>query len=93
MPYLVDGSEHVRERGAIIAWLTDRFPGSRLGRLVGHPQRGTYLSWLFYYRGVIEPVALLHYLGIDHRPYRPRSATMTRWCGGPRRPRPATPSC
>ncbi|MFC3167394.1 MULTISPECIES: glutathione S-transferase family protein [Paracoccus] len=66
VPYLVDGGDHVRERGAIIAWLTDRFPESGLGRPVGHPRRGAYLSWLFYYQGVIEPVALLHYLKIDH---------------------------
>lgn len=66
VPYLVAGGDHVRERGAIIVWLTDRFPDSGLGRPVGHPQRGAFLSWLFYYQGVIEPVALLHYLGIDH---------------------------
>ena len=66
VPYLVEGDDHVRERGAIITWLTDRFPESGLGRPVGHPQRGAFLSWLFYYQGVIEPVSLLHYLGIDH---------------------------
>lgn len=66
VPYLVDEGDHVRERGAIITWLTDRFPGGGLGRPVGHPQRGAFLSWLFYYQGVIEPVSLLHYLGIDH---------------------------
>lgn len=66
VPYLVDGDDHVRERGAIITWLTDRFPESGLGRPVGHPQRGAYLSWLFYYQGVIEPVMMLHYLRIQH---------------------------
>ena len=66
VPYLTDGSDHVRERGAIIVYLTDRFPESGLGRPVGHPQRGAFLSWLFYYQGVIEPVALLHYLEIQH---------------------------
>lgn len=66
VPFLVDGGDHVRERGAIIAYLTDRFPESGLGRPVDHPQRGAYLSWLFYYQGVIEPVSLLSYLRIDH---------------------------
>lgn len=66
VPYLVNGGDHVRERGAIIAYLTDRFPDSGLGRPVGDPQRGAYLSWLFYYQGVIEPVSLLAYLKIDH---------------------------
>ena len=66
VPYLVDGADHIRERGAIIAWLTDMFPESGLGRGVGDPQRGAYLSWLFYYQGVIEPVGLLHFLKIEH---------------------------
>ncbi|WEF24402.1 glutathione S-transferase family protein [Paracoccus sp. S3-43] len=66
VPYLVDGDDHVRERGAIITWLTDRFPESGLGRPVGDPQRGAFLSWLFYYQGVIEPVGLLYSLRIDH---------------------------
>ena len=66
VPYLVAGDDHVRERGAIIVYLTDRFPDTGLGRPVGHPQRGAYLSWLFHYQGVIEPVMMLHSLGIDH---------------------------
>ena len=66
VPYLIDGNDRIREQGAIIAYLTDRFPGSGLGRPTGHSQRGAFLSWLFYYQGVIEPVSLLHYLQIDH---------------------------
>lgn len=66
VPYLVNGNDHIRERGAIIAYLTDMFPESGLGRAVGDPQRGEYLSWLFYYQGVIEPVAILHFAGLSH---------------------------
>lgn len=66
VPYLIAGDDRIRERGAIITYLTDRFPESGLGRPVGNPQRGAYLSWLFYYQGVLEPVALLHFLGIEH---------------------------
>ncbi|MEM7530414.1 MAG: glutathione S-transferase family protein [Pseudomonadota bacterium] len=66
VPYLVDGNDRVRERGAIIAFLTDMFPEARLGRPVGHPQRGAFLSWLFYYQGVMEPVLVLDWAKIDH---------------------------
>lgn len=66
VPYLTDGADHVRERGAIIAYLTDRFPEAGLGRPVGHPQRGAYLSWLFYYQGVMEPVLVLDWARIEH---------------------------
>ncbi|WP_366465751.1 hypothetical protein [Paracoccus methylarcula] len=35
VPYLVNESDYIRERGAIIAYLTDMFPESGLGRSVG----------------------------------------------------------
>ena len=65
VPYLTDGDDVVRERAAIIIYLTDRF-GSQLGRPVGDPQRGTYLSWLIWYQGVLEPTAILRWAAIDH---------------------------
>ncbi|AHD03618.1 glutathione S-transferase family protein [Leisingera methylohalidivorans] len=66
VPYLTDGNDHVRERGAIVAFLTDKFPEAGLGRPAGHPQRGAFLSWLFYYQGVMEPVLVLDWAKIDH---------------------------
>ena len=66
VPYLTDGTDHVRERGAVILYLTDRFPQAGLGRSVGDPQRGEYLSWLFWYQGVFEPVTILSWAGLSH---------------------------
>ncbi|MGR3463943.1 glutathione S-transferase family protein [Limimaricola sp.] len=66
VPYLTDGADHVRERGAIIAYLTDQFPEAGFGRPVGHPQRGAFLSWLFYYQGVMEPVLVLDWAKLEH---------------------------
>ena len=66
VPYLTDGEDYVRERAAIILYLTDRFPESGLGRSVGDPQRGRYLSWLTWYQGVLEPVAILSWAKLDH---------------------------
>lgn len=66
VPYLVDGDEHLRERGAIMLYLTDRHPQAGLGPVEGQPGRGAYLSWLFHYHGVIEPVILLTMSGLAH---------------------------
>lgn len=66
VPYLVDCDQAVRERGAIVLYLTDMFPEAGLGRPAGHPQRGAYLGWLFYYQGVMEPVLLLEAAGVAH---------------------------
>ncbi|PWJ15889.1 glutathione S-transferase family protein [Jannaschia seohaensis] len=66
VPYLTDGADHLRERGAIVVYLTDLFPEAGLGRPVGHPQRGAFLSWLFYYQGVMEPVLVLEGAGLRH---------------------------
>lgn len=66
VPYLTDGADHVRERGAIVIYLTDRFPEAGLAPLPGDPLRGQYLSWAVWYQGVFEPVAILHWAGISH---------------------------
>ncbi|MFV0303542.1 MAG: glutathione S-transferase family protein [Paracoccus sp. (in: a-proteobacteria)] len=66
VPYLTDGEDFVRERAAIVLYLTDRFPEAGLGRSVGDPQRGRYLSWLVWYQGVFEPVAILSWAQVDH---------------------------
>ncbi|WP_299967744.1 glutathione S-transferase family protein [uncultured Roseobacter sp.] len=66
VPYLIHGDDHLRERGAIIAYLTDMFPEAGLGRPVGHRQRGAFLSWLFYYQGVMEPVLVHSWAQITH---------------------------
>lgn len=66
VPYLVDGDDRVRERGAIMLYLTDKFPKAGLGPLPGQSGRGQYLSWLSWYQGVLEPVSILNYIQIDH---------------------------
>lgn len=66
VPYLIDGDHHLRERGAIILHLTDSYPQAGLAPVHGAPGRGAYLSWLFYYQGVMEPVILLHWAQISH---------------------------
>lgn len=59
VPCLQDGDDLVYERGAVMLYLTDRFPEAGLGRPVGDLGRGRFISWLFHYQGVIEPLFLL----------------------------------
>jgi len=66
VPYLVNGDDHVRERGAIITYLTDMFPEAGMGPLPGDPKRGEYLGWLFWYQGVLEPVVILRFTEMNH---------------------------
>ena len=86
VPFLVNGDDHVRERGAIVLYLTDLFPDVGLGRPVGHEQRGAFLSWLFYYQGVMEPVLVLEWTKIEHpalaATFRDYAAVMDRLAEG-----------
>lgn len=66
VPYLTDGEGAVRERGAIMLYLTDAYPSASLGPLPGEAERGAYLSWLFYYQGVIEPLLILKWANVSH---------------------------
>jgi glutathione S-transferase len=66
VPYLVNGADHVRERGAIVAYLCEAFPKPGFAPPPGDPQRGAFLSWLFYYQGVLEPVLVAHFAQIEH---------------------------
>ena len=72
VPLLVHDGVMIRESGAIIQYLTDIFPDAGLGRPVGHPQRGDYIGWLFWYGAVMEPVLIFDVLKIDH-PGLPRT--------------------
>ncbi|WBU64113.1 glutathione S-transferase family protein [Paracoccus aerodenitrificans] len=65
VPYLTDGEDFIRERAAIFLYLTDRFPSAGMGRPVGDPMRGRYLSWLVWYQGVLETTAILAWEKID----------------------------
>lgn len=67
VPVLAVDGQIIRERAAILLWLTDHF-NSDLGRGVSSPGRGAYLSWLFYYGNVMEPVFYMGVLEIADNP-------------------------
>ena len=65
VPLLIHDGTVIRESGAIIQYLTDMFPDSSLGRAVGDAQRGEYISWLYWYGSVMEPVMIFEALGLS----------------------------
>jgi glutathione S-transferase len=64
VPALAHEGRLVTESAAICLHLTDLFPGARLGPPAGDPLRGAYLTWLFYYAGVAEPVLMAKFRGL-----------------------------
>lgn len=63
VPALVHDGRLVTESAAICLYLTDAFRDARLGPPPGDPRRADYLTWLFWYAGVVEPVVVLHWKG------------------------------
>src|SRR5688572_12542915 len=63
VPVLLHNGTVITESAAIVLYLTDLFPQNAVGRPVGDPQRGSYLTWLAYYAGVMEPVVNLQFAG------------------------------
>lgn len=64
VPALVHDDVLVTESAAICLYLTDLHPKAGMGPVVGDAKRGTYLSWLAYYAGVVEPVAVIEFAGL-----------------------------
>jgi glutathione S-transferase len=55
LPTLVHRGVVVTESGAICTYLADAFPAAGLAPACDDPQRATYLRWLFFGAGCIEP--------------------------------------
>lgn len=68
VPVLFHDTTMITESGAIMLYLTALFPDAGLAPKPGYALRGSYLSWLFWYGSVMEPVLTLAAAGISH-PY------------------------
>ena len=68
VPALVHNGALITESAAIVLYLTDMFPEKALGPVPGDAHRGEYLTWLFYYSGVIEPVVTFEFAGLGEHP-------------------------
>ncbi|MCW1918238.1 glutathione S-transferase family protein [Rhodobacter sp. KR11] len=66
VPALIHDGTVITESGAIMLYLTALFPDSGLAPAPGTPARGAFLTWLFWYQGVMEPVMMAAAMGIHH---------------------------
>ncbi|MES2644308.1 MAG: glutathione S-transferase family protein [Myxococcota bacterium] len=55
IPTLVHGDVVVTEAAAICTYLADRFPSAGLAPALDDPRRATWLRWLFFGAGCVEP--------------------------------------
>jgi glutathione S-transferase len=65
VPLLDHDGTLISETAAIILYLTDMFPGP-IAPSQGDPKRGDYLTWLFWYGSVLEPVYITTAIGLSH---------------------------
>jgi glutathione S-transferase len=58
IPAIVHRGTVITETGAIITYLADAFPAAKLAPAPGDAARGTYLRWMFFGQGCIEPALI-----------------------------------
>jgi glutathione S-transferase len=58
LPTMIHRGTVVTEAAAICAYLADAFPAVGLAPAVNDPARGTYLRWLFFGAGCVEPAMI-----------------------------------
>lgn len=68
VPALVHDGTLITESVAVILYLTDLHPEAGIGPSIGDSRRGTYLTWLAYYAGVVEPVLAFELLKMGDNP-------------------------
>lgn len=71
VPALVHSKTVITETGAILAYLADLFPASKLAPPVG--ERGAYYRWLFFVAGCGEPAMGNKVAGWEPTPEKQRS--------------------
>jgi glutathione S-transferase len=62
IPSIVHRGVVITEVAAILAYLADAFPAANLAPAIGDPARGTYLRWMFFAAGCVEPAIVDHLL-------------------------------
>lgn len=68
VPAVEHDGELVTESAAIMLFLTDLFSDHRLGVAPAERGRGRFLTWLFWYGAVMEPVYIAEVLGVAEHP-------------------------
>jgi glutathione S-transferase len=58
LPAIVHQGTVVTETAAIIAYLADEFAAAGLAPRIGDPARGSYLRWMFFGAGCVDPALI-----------------------------------
>jgi glutathione S-transferase len=58
VPAIVHRGVVVTEAAAICTYLADAYPQAKLAPALDDPQRGTYLRWIFFGAGCVEPALI-----------------------------------
>ena len=64
VPVVMDDAAVVFEQSAVALYLADKYPKADLGPRIGDPSRGSFLTLLSYYSGVVEPAFTSKFLRI-----------------------------
>jgi len=72
IPAIVHRGVVITESAAICAYLADAFPAAGLAPALDDPRRGTYLRWLFFGAGCVEP-AIIDQMLSRPAPSRPQA--------------------
>lgn len=66
VPALLHDQTLVTESAAVIHYLTQLFPDTGMAPQPGDPRYGAYLTWLYWYGNVMEPVIIFEAAQIRH---------------------------
>jgi glutathione S-transferase len=64
VPVLKDSDAVIFEQSAIALYLADKYPNANLGPRIGDVARGSFVSVLAYYSGVVEPAFTSKFLRV-----------------------------
>ena len=64
VPVLIDDTTVIFEQSAIALYLADKYSNADLGPRIGDPTRGSFLTLLSYYSGVVEPAFTSKFLRV-----------------------------
>ena len=68
VPALRDGAVEMADSAAIALYLADRYAPGRLAPALDDPDRGAFLTWLFYTPSVLEPAMVEKMADLPPRP-------------------------
>jgi len=65
VPAIIDGDVRMSESAAICIYLADKYAGGKLAPAIDDADRGSFLYWMFYVPGVVEPAMAEKFSGSE----------------------------